>query len=71
MLQGVVKANLGKEEGGVEKYLEELKGEELKARLEEDERAEEEMAKASHQVKARLEERKKKREMLRKGLEGG
>ena len=71
ILHGVVKANLGKEEGGVEKYLAELKGDELKARLEEDERAEEEMAKASAQVKARLEERKKKREMLRKGLEGG
>ena len=65
ILHGVVKANLGKEEGGVEKYLAELKGDELKARLEEDERAEEEMAKASAQVKARLEERKKKREMLR------
>ncbi|GMI33999.1 hypothetical protein TrCOL_g3505 [Triparma columacea] len=74
ILHGVVKANLGKEEGGVEKYLEflaELKGDELEARLEEDERAEEEMAKASTQVKARLEERKKNREMLRKGLEAG
>jgi len=70
IIKGVVKGRLGKDEIGDESaYLEKLKGDELKARIEEDEKAEEELKEASDYLKQRLEMRKNKRVEFSQGLE--
>ncbi|GMH46507.1 hypothetical protein TrRE_jg8114, partial [Triparma retinervis] len=65
LLQGLAKGSLGNEE----EYLEKLKGEELRKRIEEDEKAEKEMEEASKQLKERISKRKEKREKLKSALE--
>ena len=65
LLQGLAKGSLGNEE----EYLRKLKGDELRKRIEEDEKAEKEMEEASKQLKERIEKRKEKREKLKSALE--
>ncbi|GMI45761.1 hypothetical protein TrCOL_g13480 [Triparma columacea] len=65
LLQGLAQGSLGNEE----EYLMKLKGDELRKRIEEDEKADKEMEEASKQLKERIEKRKEKRETLKSALE--